>query len=159
MENEINFTQFWYLIKRTTNSTGIRANWSNCLLYKVLLSGGREMRRSGTERQCSHNLQDGHPARWSADNNSISPTVNILIEARSEPAEEMIKNWKKWHHASLFFLHIVISHLNKNVVTFHINISLRLLRSVNTLNSNLKFKTIPINKSQLLWKLCTLKRP
>ena len=25
-------------IKRTTNSTGIRANWINCLLYKVLLN-------------------------------------------------------------------------------------------------------------------------
>ena len=38
MENVITFTRFWYLIKRTTNSTGIRANWINCLLYKVLLN-------------------------------------------------------------------------------------------------------------------------
>ena len=38
MENVITFTRFWYLIKRTTNSTGIRANWINCLLYRVLLN-------------------------------------------------------------------------------------------------------------------------
>ena len=37
MENVITFTRFWYLIKRTTHSIGIRANWINCLLYKVLL--------------------------------------------------------------------------------------------------------------------------
>ena len=37
-ENVLTFSQFWYLIKRTTNSTGIRANWINCLLYKVLLN-------------------------------------------------------------------------------------------------------------------------
>ena len=34
----ITFMQFWYLIKWTTNSTGIRANWINCLLYKVVLN-------------------------------------------------------------------------------------------------------------------------
>ena len=38
MENVITFTRFWYLIKRTTNSAAIRANWINCLLYKVLLN-------------------------------------------------------------------------------------------------------------------------
>ena len=38
MENVITFTGFWYLIKRTTNSTGIRANWINCPLCKVLLN-------------------------------------------------------------------------------------------------------------------------
>ena len=38
MENVITYTQFWYLIKRTKNSAGIRANWINCLLYKVLLN-------------------------------------------------------------------------------------------------------------------------
>ena len=38
MDNVITFTRFWYLIKRTTNSRGIRANWINCLLYKVLLN-------------------------------------------------------------------------------------------------------------------------
>ena len=38
MENVITFMQYWYLIKRTTNSAGIRANWINCVLYKVLLN-------------------------------------------------------------------------------------------------------------------------
>ena len=38
MENVITFTRFWYLIKRTTNSAAIRANWINCVLYKVLLN-------------------------------------------------------------------------------------------------------------------------
>ena len=38
MENVITFTRFWYLIKQTTNSTGIRANWINCPLCKVLLN-------------------------------------------------------------------------------------------------------------------------
>ena len=38
MENVITFTRYWYLIKRTTNSAGIRANWINCVLYKVLLN-------------------------------------------------------------------------------------------------------------------------
>ena len=38
MENKITFTRYWYLIKSTTNSARIRANWINCVLYKVLLS-------------------------------------------------------------------------------------------------------------------------
>ena len=38
MENVITFTRFWFLIKLTTNSTGICANWINCLLCKVLLN-------------------------------------------------------------------------------------------------------------------------
>ena len=54
--------------------------------------GGGEETRSGTEKQCSHNLQSGHPMWWSEDNSSIFPTVYILIEARSQTAEEMIKN-------------------------------------------------------------------
>ena len=33
MENLITFTRYWYPIKRTTNSAGIRANWINCLLH------------------------------------------------------------------------------------------------------------------------------
>ena len=48
-------------------------------------------------------------------------------------------------------LQLYISYLNKHIVTLH-NVSLRLLWSVNTLNSKLKFKTIPINKSQQLLK-------
>ena len=49
-------------------------------------------------------------------------------------------------------LQLYISYLNKHIVTLDINISLRLLPSVNTLNSKWKFKTILINKSQLLLK-------
>ena len=30
--------RYWYLVKRTTNSAGIRANWIDCVLYKVLLN-------------------------------------------------------------------------------------------------------------------------
>ena len=37
--------------------------------------GGGEETRSGTEKRCSHNLQSGHPAWWSADNYSVFPTV------------------------------------------------------------------------------------
>ena len=37
----------------------------------------------------------------------VFPTVNILIEPRSEPEEEKINKWKKLNHASVFFLHIV----------------------------------------------------
>ena len=48
-------------------------------------------------------------------------------------------------------LQLYISYLNKHIVTLH-HVSLRLLRSVNTLNSKLKFKTILIDKSQLLLK-------
>ena len=49
-------------------------------------------------------------------------------------------------------LQLYISYLNKHIVILDINISLRLLPSVNTLNSKWKFKTILINKSQLLLK-------
>ena len=35
--------------------------------------GEGEETRSGTEKRCSHNLQNGHPAWWSADNYSIFP--------------------------------------------------------------------------------------
>ena len=48
-------------------------------------------------------------------------------------------------------LQLYISYLNKHIVTLH-NVSLRLLGSVNTLNSNVKLKTILINKSKLLLK-------
>ena len=46
-------------------------------------------------------------------------------------------------------LQLYTSYLNKHIVTLH-NVSLRLLQSVNTLNSKLEFKTILINKSQQL---------
>ena len=38
MENVITFMPYWYLLKRITNSAGIRANWINCVLYKVLFN-------------------------------------------------------------------------------------------------------------------------
>ena len=38
MDFVITFTRYWYLIKRPTNSAGIRANWINCVLYKVLFN-------------------------------------------------------------------------------------------------------------------------
>ena len=38
MENVIAFMWYWSLVKRTTNSAGIRMNWINCVLYKVLLN-------------------------------------------------------------------------------------------------------------------------
>ena len=40
--------------------------------------GRKEETRSGIEKRCSHNLQGGHEAWWSADNYSIFPTVNIF---------------------------------------------------------------------------------
>ena len=60
--------------------------------------GGGEETRSGTEKRCSHNLQSGHPAWWSADNYSIFPTVNILearIEVNGQGKSEMLKKLKK----------------------------------------------------------------
>ena len=62
-------------------------------------SSGQEETRSGTKKQCSHNLQSGHPAWWSADNCGFFSTVqNIFIEATSEPVEEMIKKHKNIMH-------------------------------------------------------------
>ena len=46
--------------------------------------GRGEETSSGTEKRCSHNLQSGHPAWWSADNYSIFPTVNIFRLFRSK---------------------------------------------------------------------------
>ena len=62
-------------------------------------TGGEET-RSGTEKRCSHNLQSGHPAWWSADNYSIFPTVNIFRLFRSKKRtgrgnQKCLKNWKK----------------------------------------------------------------
>ena len=75
----------------------------------INLDQGEET-RSGTKKRCSHNLQSGHPAWWSADNYSIFPTVNILearIESNRQRKSEMLKKLKKLYHATLFFLHIV----------------------------------------------------
>ena len=66
-------------------------------------SGEGEETRSGTEKRCSHNLQSGHPAWWSADNYSIFPTVNIFKLFRSKKRthrgnQKCLKNWKKSYH-------------------------------------------------------------
>ena len=71
---------------------------ANGLLGNSAIKGGGEETRSGTEKRCSHNLQSGLPAWWSADNYSIFPTVNILearIEANRQRKSEMLKKLKK----------------------------------------------------------------
>ena len=60
--------------------------------------------------------------------------------------------WKKCQiYRSKYIQESLINTSLQLYITLY-NISLRLLRSVNTLNSKLKFKTILINKSQLLLK-------
>ena len=54
------------------------------LFFKQAIPRWGEETRSGTERRCSHDLQSGHPAWWSADNCSIFPTVNIFRLFRSK---------------------------------------------------------------------------
>ena len=49
-----------------------------------LMNSQHSQTGSGTEKRCSHNLQSGHPAWWSADNCSIFPTVNIFRLFRSK---------------------------------------------------------------------------
>ena len=52
--------------------------------------GGGEETKSGTEKRCSHNLQSGHSAWWSADNYILLQEIFLdFLEARSEPAEEI----------------------------------------------------------------------
>ena len=74
----------------------------------ILRGGGGEETRSGTaEKRCSHNLQSGHPAWWSADSYSIFPTVNILearIEANQQRKSEKLKNLKKLISCNFVFL-------------------------------------------------------
>ena len=57
--------------------------------------------------------------------------------------------FRKLYKYELTALHI-ITELTSDKHSHFINISLRLLRSVNTLNPKLTFKTILINKSELL---------
>ena len=69
--------------------------------------GGGEETRSGTEKRCSHNLQSGHPAWWTADNYGIFPTVNILearIEANRHVCEKRSKKLKKIISCNVVFL-------------------------------------------------------
>ena len=55
-----------------------KASLQQCIKEsEEIVTGGGEETRSGTEKQCSQNLQSGHPAWWTADN-SIFPTVNIF---------------------------------------------------------------------------------
>ena len=82
---------------------------STVMLYSQLLytsetydqeGGGVEETRSKTKKRCSHNLQSGRPAWWSADNYSIFPTVKFNIwfqkqEANRQRKSEMLKNFKK----------------------------------------------------------------
>ena len=52
--------------------------------------GGGGETKSGTEKRCSHNLQSGHSAWWSADNYILLQEIFLdFLEARSEPAEEI----------------------------------------------------------------------
>ena len=52
-----------------------------------------EETRSGTERRCSHNLQSGHPAWWSAGNRCFSHT-NYFDKLEANRQEKMIKTLK-----------------------------------------------------------------
>ena len=80
---ETNYTRLW-ISKQNTKKAFF-------LLRCLNVKGGvpsffwerGEETRSGTEKPCSHNLQSGHPAWWSAGN-----------RCSSEPAEEMIKTLK-----------------------------------------------------------------
>ena len=69
----------------------------------------------------------------------------IKITAKSG---KFIGSWYIQESLINMSLQLYISYLNKHSHELY-NISLLLLRSVNTLNSKLKFKTILINKSQL----------
>ena len=65
---------------------------SNTALLKAGAGGGGRggETKSGTEKRCSHNLQSGHSAWWSADNYILLQEIFLdFLEARSEPAEEI----------------------------------------------------------------------
>ena len=69
----------------TLNLIGEFSNKRGTFKFSGVGGGGGET-RSGTEKRCSHNLQSGHSAWWSADN--YRKFLDFL-EARSEPAEEI----------------------------------------------------------------------
>ena len=55
-----------------------------CLMWRGRRGGGEEP-RSGTENRCSHNLQSGHPAWWSAGNWCFSVgTLSTVIKVYQE---------------------------------------------------------------------------
>ena len=62
--------------------------------------------RSGTEKRCSHNLQSGHPAWWSADNCRFFSHSKYFeeLEANLQQKSEMIKKLKKNNIVHLCFL-------------------------------------------------------
>ena len=63
------------------------------MYVRMYAGGGGEETRSGTEKRCSHNLQSGHPAWWSAGNRFFSHTKYFdKLEANRQ--EEMIKTLK-----------------------------------------------------------------
>ena len=75
-----------FLNSRTGNAFA-RIYWfANLVIMDSITGnqGGGGETRSGTEKRCSHNLQSGHPAWWSADNCGIFPTVNIFRLFRSK---------------------------------------------------------------------------
>ena len=105
------FTKFRAILTRTRACEQLQKFCEHEQASNFWNQGGEET-RSGTEKRCSHNLQSGHPAWWSADNYSNFPTVNIFRLFRSKKRtnrgnQKCLKNWKKSYHASLFFLHIL----------------------------------------------------
>ena len=78
------------LIQKDTKLSHVKEAWFNPILFASFfvtealfsilggtgvncLDQGRGKTRTGTENRCSHNLQSGHLALWSADNCSIFP--------------------------------------------------------------------------------------
>ena len=68
----------------------------------------------------------------------------MLIKITGESVKFIGSKYIQESHINMS-LQLYISYLNKHIVILRINISLRLIRSVNTLNSKLKSKTI-LNK-------------
>ena len=58
-----------------------------------LMNSQHSQTGSGTEKRCSHNLQSGHPAWWSAGNRCFSHT-NYFDKLEANRKEKMIKTLK-----------------------------------------------------------------
>ena len=82
-------------------------------VLSVQYRGGEET-RSGTKKRCSHNLQSGHPAWWSADNCSIFLTVNIfrLFRSKKETGRGIQKCLKNWKNNIMHLCFCCISYLS-----------------------------------------------